>query len=317
VRILPLVVIVAIALAGCSAGTQLSPSGAASSALQKNLAAVNGRTVASQLSRKSWMKPNLRSPVLYVSDSQNNYVDLYDVNGLTLEGQIASDHPTGLATDQSKNLYVTNLLAGNTTIYAFGRTKPSLTLIDPGAQPDDVAVGNDGTVYVEDENGQTYVYPKGATQPTTSLVNSSLQSGTAVSVDGHNDVLAAGFAPGTQGIVIRYAKASEPGVDLNLSPLPGPDGIAIAERGQIVIADFFLPGIQVFKPKGGAALRVFGQDASPNRLTFDKAKKTLYVPETNSNINIYNYKSGKQIKTLVGPSGSVMIGAAIVPAPRN
>ncbi|HEY2475074.1 MAG TPA: hypothetical protein VGI19_09760 [Candidatus Cybelea sp.] len=263
------------------------------------------------------MKPNLQAPVLYVSDSQNDYVDLYDVKGLKLEGQIAADHPTGLATDQNKNLYVTNLLAGNTTVYAFGQTDPSLTLSDPGGQPDAVAVGNDGNVYVEDANGLTYVYPKGATQPSTSLVNSYIQSGTAVTLDSHNNVYAAGFSPGYQGIVIRYASASEPGVNLNLAPLPGPSGITIAQHGQIVVADGFLPGIQTFKAKGGGALRVFGQEDFPNRLTFNKAKTKLYVPETNSDINIYDYKSGNLITTLVGPSGSVMIGAAIVPAPRN
>jgi hypothetical protein len=208
-------------------------------------------------------------------------------------------------------------LAGNTTIYAFGKTKPSLTLVDPGAQPDDVAVGNDGTVYVEDENGQTYVYPKGATQPTTSLVNGALQSGAAVTVDGHNDVLAAGFSPGSQGVVVRYANAKGPGADLNLSPLTGPAGITISEHGQIVVADYFLPGVQVFKHSGGAALRVFDQEGYPNRLTFDEAKTTLYVPQSNSNVNIYDYKSGKLINTLVGPSGSAMLGAAIVPAPQN
>jgi hypothetical protein len=61
----------------------------------------------------------------------------------------------------------------------------------------------------------------------------------------------------------------------------------------------------------------FAQDEAPNRFAFNKTRTKLYVPMSDSNVNVCHYKSGKLITTLVGSSGSVIIDAAMVPTPRT
>jgi WD40 repeat protein len=278
-----------------------------------SLEAINGRRSLPS-AHASWMRAGKAPHELYVSDAENGFVDVYSLKTKHLVGQIAANHPTGLATDASNRLYVTNLFGGNTTVYAFGKTQPSLTLTDPGGRPDAVAVGTDGTVYVADENGEIYVYPAGSTQSTSSLSNGSVQSADAVTVDAANDVYVTGFNHVGVAEVVEYPKAREPGVNLHLRGLDGPAGIALDRRGRIVLADMLMPGITVFKRNATSAYRVFAQTENPNRFAFNRTKSRVYVPMSSSDINVYDYSSGTLITTLVGPSGSVMIGAALVPA---
>jgi sugar lactone lactonase YvrE len=297
-------------LAGCAPSASLTPN------LRQTLEAVNGRPSA-PAARRSWLKRDLTPPTLYVSDAENGFVDVYSLKTRQLVGQIAANHPTGLATDARNNLYVTNLYGGSTTVYAFGQTQPSETLTDPGGWPDAVAVGANGAIYVADEDGAVYVYPAGSTASTFSLSNANVTSADAVAVDRANDVYVAGFNRVGGAEVVEYAKASGAGVNLQLKGLQGPAGIALDRRQRIVLADLLMPGINVFKHGATAPYRVFAQSEYPNRLAFNRTKSRVFVPMTSSDVNIYDYNSGTLISTLVGPSGSLMIGAAAVPAPQN
>ena len=304
-------------LAGCAPATPPAASAlSAPSALERTLEAVNGRP-SLPAAHGSWLRADSTPHELYVSDAENGFVDVYSLKTKHLVGQIAANHPTGLATDAHNKLYVTNLFGGNTTVYVFGNTQPSLTLTDPGGRPDAVAVGADGTVYVADENGEIYVYAAGSTQSTTSLSNGSVQSADAVTVDAANDVYVAGFNRVGAAEVVEYAKAREPGINLQLRGLEGPAGIALDRRDRIVLADMLMPGINVYRRDATTPYRVFAQTQNPNRFAFNRAKSRVYVPMSSSDVNVYDYTSGTLITTLVGPSGSVMIGAALVPAPKN
>lgn len=305
-------------LAGCASASErtvgVNPVDSVTANLRERLEAVNGRP-SSPTARRSWLNATLTPPVLYVSDAENGFVDVYSLKMGQLVGQISANHPTGLATDANKNLYVTNLSGGTTTVYAFGQTRPSVTLTDPGGRPDAVAAGADGTIYVADENGAVYVYPRGSTVATSSLSNSSVTSADAVTVDVANDVYVAGFNHFGSAEVVEYPKASQPGVNLKLQGLQGPAGIALDRRRRVVLADALMPGVNVFKHGATAAYRVFAQSEYPNRLAFNRTKSRVYVPMSSSDVDVYDYKSGTLISTLVGPSGSVMIGAAMIPAP--
>jgi WD40 repeat protein len=308
-------------LAGCAPSASertvsLNPVNGVGANLRQMLEAVNGRS-SSPSARRSRLRVDLTPPELYVSDAENGFVDVYSLKTRSLVGQIAANHPTGLATDLRNNLYVANLGGGNVTVYALGQTEPSLTLTDPGARPDAVAVGTDGTVYVADENGVVYLYPMGTTQSTSSLSNAAVESANAVAVDAANDVYVAGYNHVGNGEVVEYAQARGSGVNLQLRGLEGPAGIALDRRRRIVLADLLMPGISVFKHNATTAYRVFAQSGNPNRFAFNRTKSRVYVPMTSSDVNIYDYKSGALIGTLIGPSGSVMIGAAMIPAPQN
>ncbi|MGC2406735.1 MAG: hypothetical protein WA431_10060 [Candidatus Cybelea sp.] len=278
------------------------------------LEAINGR-LSLPSAHASWLKADSTPHLLYVSDAENGFVDVYSLKTKHLVGQIAANHPTGLASDASNKLYVTNLFGGNTTVYAFGQTRPSLTLTDPGGRPDAVAVGTNGTVYVADENGEVYIYAPGATLSTSSLSNGWVQSADAVTVDAANDVYVTGFNRVGVAEVVEYPKAREPGINLRLQGLEGPAGVALDRRGRIVLADMLKPGINVFKRNATSPYRVFARSENPNRFAFNRAKSRVYAPMSSSDVNIYDYGSGTLVATLAGPSGSVMIGAALVPAP--
>lgn len=297
-------------LAGCAPAASLTPD------LRQTLEAVNGRP-SSPAARRSWLKPNLAPPTLYVSDAENGFVDVYTLKTRQLVGQIAANHPTGLATDAHNNLYVTNLYGGTTTVYAFGQTKPSVTLTDPGGEPDAVAVGANGAIYVADEDGSVYVYPPGATASTSTLSNANVTSADAVAVNRANDVYVAGFNRVGRAGVVEYPKASGAGINLQLQGLQAPAGIALDRLQRIVLADLLMPGITVFKHGATTPYRVFAQSEYPNRLAFNRTKSRVFVPMSSSDVNIYDYNTGTLISTLVGPAGSVMIGAAAVPAPQN
>jgi hypothetical protein len=173
---------------------------------------------------------NATTPLLYTSGvDANGYVDVqgYDArkpqNGpiQTLRGLTAS--ATGMAVDQQGNLYVSQSDPNEpAVIYKPGKTTPSLTLLDPlqdkdqnknpVGPPNDIAVGSDGTVYVEMcctgvtadgilVQGGIFVYKKGKTTPSAFLtenysvgsvkipVNECSSRGLAV--DGKGDVYVA------------------------------------------------------------------------------------------------------------------------------
>jgi hypothetical protein len=319
-------------LAGCSVATQHQdaiPAGSSAASVQsqrtalppqgfgRTLEAINGRETSGQPHVRSWLSPNAAAPLLYASDSQNNAVDVYDLKTQTLSGQISANHPTGLAVDQQNSLYVTNFFGGNTTVYRAGHTDPSLTLMDPGGSPDAVAVGNDGSVYVSDSNGQVYVYSAGATAPSKTLASDSITSAAAVTVDRQNDVYVCGYTEGSIGVVMEYRNASQPGKDLHLLGIVGPDGIALDNSGRTVLADAGLPGIDVFKRGALSPYRMFAKVQAPNRFAFDKNRQNVYVPMSDSDVNAYGYKSGNLISTIPGPSGAIFLGTAVAPAPRD
>jgi len=104
---------------------------------------------------KSWMtvKATFHHPWLYVSDTANSVVYIYDLGktGSSLIGKITDglNGPFGLTVDKSGNLYVSNQgTPGNVVVYAAGQTSPSLTLSDDLTTPQGVSVDSSGNVWV-------------------------------------------------------------------------------------------------------------------------------------------------------------------------
>lgn len=146
-------------------------------------------------------------PHLYTSGTDSSgYVDVqvYDAskpqNGpiQTLRGLTAT--ATGMAVDQAGNLYVSQSNPNQpAVVFAPGKTSPSLTLLDPlenreettnpVAPGGDIAVGKDGTVYVEmccaeglggggsSAQSGVFVYKKGEAKPSAFLTNNYLPEG--------------------------------------------------------------------------------------------------------------------------------------------
>ena len=120
---------IAIILSACTAGTQSVDPDAAPSA--RAVVAPQQRGLASSLQgRKSWIEPNAKNHrLLYVSDSNNNIVQVYnypkgsqDPPAGTLTG---FNHPFGMCVDSSNNLYFTNNEGFSVFKYAAGASEPS------------------------------------------------------------------------------------------------------------------------------------------------------------------------------------------------
>jgi hypothetical protein len=160
-----------IVLAGCSGGgSQVSPlplgqtSGDASQSTQRQAtqnARSNGFLTANgavssghQATTPSFFSPGAKTkPLIFVSDPQNNVVDIYlqADKGQKMVGQITGlTTPGGLATDVARNLYVLNGGSpSNVLVYAPPYTaSPTLTLSDNGYLPQGVAVSPQGVVGV-------------------------------------------------------------------------------------------------------------------------------------------------------------------------
>lgn len=107
---------------------------------------------------------NAGSAAVYVSDSLNNAVDVFDRNGAVI-GQITEglNAPAGLWVDSKHDLWVANPGAGNVLMFPRGASVAAKTLIDSN-DPNDVTTCPDGTVYVADSGGAfgIGVYPAGS-----------------------------------------------------------------------------------------------------------------------------------------------------------
>jgi hypothetical protein len=153
------VALAALMLAGCgsslaapataaSAGAALQRGSIASIALGVTAGAVRPQN------RRSWMTPDAKKKqLLYVSDSRNWDVAVYDYNTGKQVGLLSTDldYPQGMCVDQHGNIWIANSGAYNLLEFAHGGTTPIATLDDNSYEPvscsvnpknGDLAVGN-------------------------------------------------------------------------------------------------------------------------------------------------------------------------------
>jgi hypothetical protein len=303
-------------LAGCS-GSQLPGAMPQTSASYK------------QPSLRGWMSPNRQKTkrLLYISVAVSGTVELVDVYSVpkyTLLGQITDgiDGPDGLAVDAKGNLYVANHLTSQVTVYPPGKTSPSLTLNEPDS-PTDVAVGNNGYVYVSDAAGGVDVFPPGATSSNRRLTNPNLTQAGGVAVSSSNNVYADGENPDSfcsytsslcNPAVVEFANAKGSGKKLGLTGLGGRLAGVVVDDHKLIVSEFDRGEILSY-PLGQTSPSSTISVTNPVRPAINKAENKIYVPENSytylGGVDVYDYPSGKFVTNI--PAGDT--GAALSPAP--
>jgi hypothetical protein len=276
-----------------------------------NVTGPNGRGPREVAALRGWISPKKsKEQLLYVSDSIDGVIDIFSVPDYSLVGQITDglDFPEGIATDKKGNLYVSNLFGNTVTVYPEGQTSPSVTLSEPDG-PDDVAVAGNGDVLAGDTDGGVDVYKPGETSASSRLTNSNITSVSGIGIDGNDNVYAVGTytfsnSSGPQPAVVKYAALGSSGKNLKLSGLIEPAGALVDKHGNIVISDFKLPGVNLYKPGKKNPFATIASAGPADRIAINNKQNLIYVPQsTYGDVSIFKYPSGKLVQDIPISSG--------------
>lgn len=173
---------------------------------------------------KSWLKhvaPTLT--LAYLSDAFGNTVNIYDASSTNQSpiGQLGGfNQPQGLWVDVNQNLWVTNTNTQELFAYHRNNTTTFRTLTDTSGYPAGVC-GNDNKSQVISVDiqgnggaaGQTInIYNKGATTPSTQLIDPNAESLYGCAVDAHGNLFVTlqntAYYPYPDGELDEFVKGS-------------------------------------------------------------------------------------------------------------
>jgi len=177
---------------------------------------------------------------LYVSDAQNNAIELYSTytQDPVQVGEITQgiNFPVNIGIDRSGTLYVANAFGNTVTEYPLGSTSPSVTLTNQIVNPNSVAVDSKGTVYVTSGSsaGQYYVleFERGKSKPAIQINGFDLPVGLAI--DASDNLYVGDTNPNK---VYEVAKGTTTPVDLQLNDLADPTGLAFDKKDELWVSN--------------------------------------------------------------------------------
>jgi hypothetical protein len=226
--------------------------------------------------------------------------------------------------DSAGTLYVVNIPQGAPTTgvseYHPGASTPFRVLTDQLIFPTEVAVAADGTVYVNQRQGQNglgefvTVFPPGSTHASRTI---NLHfSGYALEADQmafnkNGDLLVSAFTfrSGLHIFSITPGTFQVRELPLNLRGLDGP-GLAEDGAGNIYVSSFTSGQIDVFAPGSNNPSRVISQGAEDLTVLPDG---TLYAA-TGDGINEYKPGGSTPVNNITAPVGNFGFGIAVGPA---
>jgi sugar lactone lactonase YvrE len=272
--------------------------------------------------RAGWLSARARTgkALLYVSDSSNSVVDIFDKRGQNQQpiGQITDGvyQPNGITTDESGNLYVAN--SNDTlTVYPPGGTSPSATYTQGLSLPIGVVVHRNGRLCVANLDGLDVTeYPKGSTTPDRTIPFGSLEGnspfGLALDSSGNLFVAALGF-PNAQAYELMHHSSLPQ--DLGINSIVVMHGIAVDKQGNVLIANQGGASVEVFPPGSTTpSMTITDGLEQPLLISLDKKQSKLYVADAgltgNGTVRIYSYPAGALFDTITFPRFGVPFGIA-------
>jgi sugar lactone lactonase YvrE len=194
-----------------------------------------------QIRGPGFYKPHAtRAVTLYVSDAQNNAIELYSTytKNPVQVGEITQgiNFPVNIAIDRSGTLYVANAFGNTVTEYPLGSTSPSVTLSTQIVNPNSVAVDSKGTVYVTsgESVGEYSVleFKRGKLKPHIQV--SGFDNPVGLAIDA-SDNLYVGDAGANK--VYKVAKGTTTPMDLQLNDLGDPTGLAFDKKDNLWVSN--------------------------------------------------------------------------------
>jgi sugar lactone lactonase YvrE len=272
--------------------------------------------------------------LLYAGGPNTNEVDVYSAYK---DNPAPRDHittgldiPTGMALDNTGNLYVANNAGQSVpgksvywtvTVYGHGHNRLIRTYTDGVASPVDVTIGPDNTVFIANFSNGVTVYPSGSVHPVLTLRGPSGYSSLGVATESKGAVFVSWLQPyGGGGRIYKYRPGKAHGRDLGIAFDGEPHGLAVDDRGNLIVA--------VSKaPNPGSDVEIFGSGKTkpkqritgpfqPFMVALDHPNSTLFVADYGSGNNdggvfVYDYPSGKLLaKDTQGAAGGAY-GVAI------
>jgi hypothetical protein len=299
-------------------------------------ALINGPRHAGPLvHRASWMtKAATKAPVVYVSDYNNNEVDVYSAKSLRLVGQLTSavDNPAALVTDTRGNLYVGDNGNGPSganrdfavTVFKKGATNPNLILFCSG-YPSAITVSKTGIVYVafingwigpDDPTGVDVFATKGSSSVSYMISDPSFSEMTSLALDSAGDLYIGGRTVSGPGQIIRVPPGSRGlrNKSLSLNGLGLPTGIFIDKQNDLVVSDEATSAIETFKAGQTSPSTVVGAQ-NVGYTAFSASGATVWSPTfEGATVNVLRYPSGTVTRSITATATNPsLVGVALSP----
>lgn len=180
-----------------------------------------------------------------------------------------------ITTDQNDNVVYETFLYGTGTAPQLGFDLGNLMTIDAYSnQPDSVAVGPDGSIYVADASQGTVSMSTPGFGTTTQVPFGTLGGLGGIAVDGNNTVFVVNKS-NNQIVAYNNVLESQANVPLT-SPLSNPNGIAVDGAGNLYIADTGNRRIEKIDNQGVQTDLATGID-SPTSIAVDAAGNVFYI----------------------------------------
>ena len=223
-----------------------------------------------------------------------------------------------IVSDQNGNLLYETLLYGVGLAPQFGFDLGDLTVYNGVTnQPDSVAVGPDGNLYLADAS-QSKIYkfgPNLSSSETLNIVELGVPGG--IAVDGDNTVY---IADKTNNRIVAYNELNQAQTTVTTSQLSNPNGVAVDGVGNLYIADTGNNRIIEIDTQGNEFLIADGLN-SPTSIAVDGSGDVFYVDAGNGGeVTVQPrdgdaYSLGQQLGTLydiaVDAAGRVYISTSV------